>query len=301
MPLLSPIVRFHLDTTNLPLFFNSLFIGDAPEIEHDEVIWNCTIALIERMETFLRDYRRQTPMEPVPEHIAETASTLCYLRPFCREVSIAFDPSCNQIHYRPSNPVFRSNQAFNAECWAQLVRDIDHILHDFNYRTSDEVPSYESQAEKSIPKPPVMDDPKEIQRGLDRLQDSSSSTTKEGSVAGTSALQKLYDKLSAIQPFQEGVVIPDSIQLKSNDKIIFRIGEKQCSGCIVKIEDQLRAVHLAYSRLPSYYDEYMPVDAVVSAEDSVTSSPLRKKQKMVSSAIGGKGKVREAFIGSCVK
>ena len=84
-------------------------------------------------------------------------------------------------------------------------------------------------------------------------------------------------------------MISDSIQLKSNDVVIFRIGEKQCTGRIVRIEDQLRTVYLAYSRLPAYYHEYVPVDSVAS-EHSAT--PLRKKQ-MVASAIGGKGKVSE--------
>ena len=32
--------RFHLDEINLPFFFNSLYAGDAPEIDHYEVIWN---------------------------------------------------------------------------------------------------------------------------------------------------------------------------------------------------------------------------------------------------------------------
>mmetsp|Transcript_33421 Transcript_33421/g.80909 ORF Transcript_33421/g.80909 Transcript_33421/m.80909 type:complete len:750 (-) Transcript_33421:94-2343(-) len=286
---------FHLDTINLKLFFESLFMGDATEIEHDEVIWNCTIELIERIEKFLEDYRHQ-PTEPVPEHIAETASTLWHLRPLCREIAVAFDPSCKQIHMRPNNKLFRSKHAINSRCWPQIVDDIDLTLHSFNHRNCPQVPEYQTRAEKSVPKPRVAaEDPEAIQRGLDRLQDSSS-TTKEDSATGRSALQKLYDKLSAIQPFQEGVVIPDSTQLKSNDKVIFRIGEKQCSGRIVKIEDQLRAVHMTYSRLPSYFDEYRPVESVVSEHASSTDSP-RKKQ-IVSSAIGGKGKPVMATVQS---
>lgn len=276
----------HLDTVNLQLFFESLFMGDATEIEHDEVIWNCTIELVERIEKFLEDYR-QEPKEPVPEHIAETAATLCYLRPLCREIAVAFDPSCPQIHLRPKNKLFRSKkQAVNSLCWPQIVDDIDLTLHNFNHRNCPQVPEYQTQAEKPVSKPPVAEDPEGIQRGLDRLQDSS---TKSNSATGTSALQKLYDKLLAIQPFQEGVVIPDSTQLKSNDKVIFRIGEKQCSGRIGKIEDQLRTVHLTYSRLPSYFDEYRPVNSVIS-EHASPGSPLRKKQ-IVTSAVGGKGKV----------
>ena len=32
--------RFHLDEINLPVFFASMYRGDAPEIEHENIIWN---------------------------------------------------------------------------------------------------------------------------------------------------------------------------------------------------------------------------------------------------------------------
>jgi len=32
--------RFHLDEINLPVFFASMYRGDAPEIEHEDIIWN---------------------------------------------------------------------------------------------------------------------------------------------------------------------------------------------------------------------------------------------------------------------
>ena len=42
--------RFHLDEVNLPLFFNSLYAGDAPEIDHHEVIWNSIHGIFNDLE-----------------------------------------------------------------------------------------------------------------------------------------------------------------------------------------------------------------------------------------------------------
>ena len=290
----------HLDTINLQLFFRSLFVGDATEIQHDEVIWNCTSELINRVENFLLVYRQQ-PQEPVPKQVAESATTLSYLRPFCREISLTFDDSCNQIHVVPENDIFlgrsaafKLKRATNAQAWARIVDDIDLTLHDFNHRTWEAVPQYEGQIrpEKTGAQQSAKESREEIQRGLDQLE-ASSSTNKDDRTTGTSALQKLYDSLPAIQPFQEGVVISDSIQLKQNDKVVFRIGEKQCTGRIAKTRDQFRTVHLAYSRLPSYYDEYVPEENVTDGR-SLAGAKLHKKQ-VVFSAIGGKGKVREGM------
>jgi hypothetical protein len=47
--------RFHLDTLNLKDYLKSMIKGDAPEMKHNECIWNCAIEISERVDNYLQE------------------------------------------------------------------------------------------------------------------------------------------------------------------------------------------------------------------------------------------------------
>jgi hypothetical protein len=111
-------------------------VGDAPEIEHDEIIWNCSVEMIQRVEKFIAVYR-VTGEKTVPDKIVKTVETLRHLRPVCREIANKFDLFGRQSLIQPKNPIFlRKSRDGASHYWPRIVQDIDLTLHAFNFRNA---------------------------------------------------------------------------------------------------------------------------------------------------------------------
>jgi hypothetical protein len=281
--------RFHLDTINLQPFLKSMLEGDAPEIDHDDVIWNCTIELLERVERYIEKYRTM-PEEPVPGEIIKTVKTLLQLRPVCREIANAFDFYGRQTLIRPKNPIFlKKSQDAASHYWPQIVQDIDLTLHEFNHRNLKKGPTF-CQHTVNVLENSTEANPETIAKSLAKLGDTTSKK-KSSASSDTKGLERVIQELPPLQPFQEDVVIPDSAELQVGDEILFRLCDKQGGGRIVKIVEQMKALYVSYSELPSCFDEYQPKDMVQT--DNISDIGSRQKQKQtVMCSVGGKGKVR---------
>ena len=84
--------RFHLDTVNLLPFLQSLLDGDAPELEHDEILWNCTSELIRTVDAAVdtaqgRVRAGKSTVARLDDGLIRAVDTLRSLRHIVREVA----------------------------------------------------------------------------------------------------------------------------------------------------------------------------------------------------------------------
>ena len=84
--------RFYLDTTNLLPFLQSMIDGDAPELEHDDLLWNASSELIKKVdqivdETQIRVKSGKKNIPRLTHDIVRTVNTLRSMRNIIREIS----------------------------------------------------------------------------------------------------------------------------------------------------------------------------------------------------------------------
>ena len=84
--------RFHLDTVNLYPFVQSLVNGDAPEINHEEVIWNLTSELIDRVDRVFDKVQTRVMAgldegDIINNVVVDSVNILRTLRHYVREVA----------------------------------------------------------------------------------------------------------------------------------------------------------------------------------------------------------------------
>ena len=120
--------RFHLDTLNLKAFYESWNEKDAPDIDHEEVIWNAATELCTKVDTFVESIRQFKDPKPIEDHfvpveILSAVGSLHALRNICREISAKLIESKDGKH------------------WKQLVQDVEVTLHEFRYRLCQEIPA----------------------------------------------------------------------------------------------------------------------------------------------------------------
>jgi hypothetical protein len=116
--------RFHLDTLNLKAFYESWHEKDAPDIDHEDVIWNAATELCMKVDTFvdgIRQFQDPKPIEDhfVPAEIRSAVTSLRALRNICKEISA---------------------QWIESKDWKLIVQDVDVTLHEFRYRLCEVIP-----------------------------------------------------------------------------------------------------------------------------------------------------------------
>ena len=114
--------RFHLDTVNLLPFVQSLVNGDAPEIHHEEILWNLTTELISKVDTVFDHTQSLVKQnlstdDDISEDMIETVNTLRMLRHFAREVARR-----HEIRERLKGEGSKSDH-----CFGTLVDDVDMV------------------------------------------------------------------------------------------------------------------------------------------------------------------------------
>jgi hypothetical protein len=114
--------RFHLDTVNLLPFAQSLVNGDAPEIDHEEILWNLTSELISKVDkafdaTQSRVKQRLDTDEDLSDDVVETVNILRMLRHFVREVARR-----HEIRQQ-----LKGGDSKSDHCFSTLVDDVDMV------------------------------------------------------------------------------------------------------------------------------------------------------------------------------
>ena len=161
--------RFHLDCVNLRAFLNSYFDGDAPEMEHDEVLWNCAHSLMEVIDAATDEARKDLGARRDDESgnyyekkevggpvtiekgnlnpsLTRAVNTLRCLRhaarEFSRKLELRATVKGRDFARASSDDNSISKDDNTPKKWRQLVDDCDVCLHEFRYRYSREVPDY---------------------------------------------------------------------------------------------------------------------------------------------------------------
>ena len=291
--------RFHLDTVNLRPFLESMLAGDAPELEHDDVIWNCATEMTDRVDKYTTKVRKELELKmetPVPEEITKTVETLGYLRLVCREIANRLE----RYRYRkkPSRiPFFmkQSEDDATSHYWPRMVQDIDHTLFDFFYRDSKDPPKFRVKRGKALGEHVKEDENEEdISKSVAELEEAKSKEKeqKQG-VKDNFWFVKVFETLPKLQPFQEDLVIPDSVRLEAGDEVFTRIAGRKVTGSIVKVTDQMRAMYVTYEDLPPSFDEFQPVECVRNEKESKLgeASASIVAEEAVFCSVGGFGEV----------
>jgi hypothetical protein len=125
--------KFHLDSLNLHAFYESWRDRDAPDIDHEEVIWNAATELSNKIDRYTENFRNgqksTIDLHPklantgTPADVVAAVSSLQCLHKVCLEISMRVD----LINDHSSD-------------WKLLVQDVEETLHEFRFRQSDMIP-----------------------------------------------------------------------------------------------------------------------------------------------------------------
>lgn len=168
--------RFHLDAVNLRPFLQSLFDGDAPELEQDDILWNCVQELMKVVDKATDETKktisscenddvqvvRKKQLDPT---LVRTVDTLRSLRHMVREITRKLAVR-QTVKGKAAGSNLTSDEGASlkgsskidggAAIWQQLVDDIDLCLHEFRYRYSKHDPAFmprRSQGKKRLAMP----------------------------------------------------------------------------------------------------------------------------------------------------
>ena len=257
--------RFHLDTVNLLQFAMSMFNGDAPEMEHRDVLWNLASALIKKVDNFVdevqdRVHAQQDVTGVVTDDTRETVETLITLRNFIREVARR-----DEIKQIVKGPGSKSKEELNPELhdFGLLAADIDLCLHDYRYRESKVIPTLKTRKSKVLTNTLSKGVRKNcVGRDLNKFM-----IDDKPVVIFNSSLENNYMSLPNADvdkhfPLAEEDKVGESLirNLTIGDMISVKMCQKCVKGEVLDIIPQVKAAYISFEDYPSVYDEYQPFD-----------------------------------------
>lgn len=249
--------RFHLDTVNLLAFVQSLVNGDAPEIDHEEVLWNLTSELINRVdgvfdEVQLRVKAGSDEGDLITGDVVETVNTLRTLRHFAREV--ARREEIRQVVKGAAPEVLEHN-------FGMLVDDVDMCLHEFRYRRSVTIPPFKACRVKAL-KNTLSGGSR---KGVIKRDMSKFGIGSKPVVAFNTSLENNYMSLVNADldkhfPHAARDKAGESLigELVAGDKISVKLEQKCVKAEVVEILQHMKSAYLSFEDYPSVYDEYQP-------------------------------------------
>jgi len=282
--------RFHLDTVNLHAFLQSMLDRDAPEIVHDEVLWNCTSELARQLDAFVdrvREHRKQQQKTHtnnegsvlVDENIIRIVDTLRSLRHIVREVARRISTK-NAIKGKGSHTeLVKSLQAEHD--WNILVDDVDVSLHEFRYRHHDKVPHFKPRrcklflGNKLLHRPGTMTSTKggcSTSTTTNKSAGNTNDSNPMQAVAYDTDLEKSFLELPSVPDSSATSVLIDPSLVTVGDTVCVRLCGKKVSGSILRIESQMSVAFLSYDEYPALYDDFQ---AYESLRSPVTGAEVR--------------------------
>lgn len=261
--------RFHLDTVNLFPFFMSLVNGDAPEIDHRDVLWNIASALIKKVDEVVDEvqdrvqaYRDDTDV--VTDNTRETVETLRILCNFIREVGRR-----DEVKKAVKGPSDTQHDCKDPELhdFSVLAADIDVCLHDYRYRKSKQIPQYKPRKGKLLPNTLSKGVRKNcVRRDLNKFQ-----INNKPVVIFNSSLENNYMSLRDADvekhyPYaaknKAGEALITNGNLTSGDTLAVKLEQKCVKAEVIEVIPQMKAAYLSFEDYPSVYDEYQPFDFI---------------------------------------
>ena len=265
--------RFHLDTVNLFPFVMSLVNGDAPEIEHRDVLWNVASALIKKVDEvvdLVQDrvlaYRDVTDV--VTSDIRETVNTLLALRNFIREVARR-DEVKKAVKGPGGNTKDNSKDKSKGKLEPELhdfrvlADDIDMCLHDYRYRESKEIPQLKARKGKVLTNTLSKGARKNcVIRDLNKFI-----VDNKPVVVFNSSLENNYMSLCNADvekhyPLAKKHKVGDALisNLAIGDLLAVKLEQKCVKAEVLEVIPQMKAAYISFEDYPSVYDEYQPFD-----------------------------------------
>jgi len=252
--------RFHLDTVNLLPFVQSLVNGDAPEIDHEEVLWNLTSELINQVDAVFDQVQSRVKAgldegDLISDEVVETVNILRTLRHIAREVARR-----EEIRQVVKGTV--QDSASDEHNFGMLVDDVDMCLHEFRYRQSKVIPPFKPRRGKAL------------KNTLSGASGSRKNVIKRdmskfgvGVVAFNTSLENNYMSLVNADldkhfPNASKDKVGETLigELVPGDKISVKLEQKHVKAEVIEILPQMKSAYLSFEDYPSVYDEYQPYE-----------------------------------------
>ena len=255
--------RFHLDVINLRAFLQSLFDGDASELQQDEVLWNAAQEIIRIIEK-ATDEKRQVDTE-----LVDTVDALRALRNITREIT-------RKLHVRQTVKGITSAESSSLlsavkidgdmEIWQKLVDDIDITLHEFRYRFNKKLPAFRKKrlvGKKILALPAMAFRGKAKPAKLSEITGRNNEPVVAFECPTDRGFLSLSKEPAIIATAEERKVVTDDIDLVAvGDKIMVRIEGRQCSGKLIEVASDMHVACMSFEDLPSLYNDYIPCDLI---------------------------------------
>ena len=125
--------RFILDPVNLLPFYDSFLKGDAKELDHDKVMWNCAIEVIKKIEAYSDKVKkcvkngRKGPA--LGSDMKKYVEALQCLRHFFRELA-----NSQKGSFKGSGLAKNTSLKRNENLYHVMVKEVDETLRLFQYR-----------------------------------------------------------------------------------------------------------------------------------------------------------------------
>eukprot|EP00978_Attheya_sp_CCMP212_P047266 scaffold421287_cov61-Attheya_sp.AAC.2 len=271
-------VRLHLDSVNLLPFLQSMMDGDAPELDHSGILWNCTRRLIQKMDHFVNDTQSRVKSKPprrVPpicKEIIQTVHCLRSLRHIVQEVArrdavrkaVKVGVNCHQSSSMLTPLSFdtttKKTDAKIAPDWNVLVQDLDLCLHEFRYRRLEKIPILRHQKIKALnnPLPAAV-----IQQEAETVMvhnDTKNENNFAPVVAYDTDLENGYMSLPKLGGSMALHQVLDPQSLQQGDVVRVQLGKRHAKGWILSVEPNVHAAYVSYEDYPSLYDEFQPCE-----------------------------------------
>jgi Cupin-like domain/Chromo (CHRromatin Organisation MOdifier) domain len=231
--------RFHLDTVNLKAFFESWRDKDAPELEHEDVIWNAASGLMKIIDDWVKKFRTldgDLTSDSVQSKVLSAVKLLRVLHKICREMTIRFE----------------EESLSKMKSWNQLVGDIEASLHDFRFRKCEIIPKLVRRFKSGA----------EVQK-----QQAISLKEEDGVHINSSnemhiSLANLVKALPRLTHCETAKIIPDNILLSIGDIVAIKLHGRRAVGKITSIKDQMTAAMVHYKNFSEFDDELLPLNSL---------------------------------------
>lgn len=261
--------RFHLDTLNLLPFVMSLVNGDAPEIDHRDVLWNVASVLIKKIDSVVdlvqeRVLAGRDVADAVDNETRETVQTLLILSNFIREIGRR-----DEVKKAVKGPDSeKTKQELNPELhdFSVLAGDIDVCLHDYRYRESKKIPEFKSRRKGKLLQNTLSKGVRKncIGRDLTKFQ-----IDNKPVVIFNSPLENNYMSLPnadvekhypSAKKNKVGESLVENGSLAVGDMLAVKLEQKCIKAEVLEVISQMKAAYLSFEDYPSVYDEYIPFD-----------------------------------------
>ncbi|KAL7487872.1 hypothetical protein ACHAW6_013472 [Cyclotella cf. meneghiniana] len=266
--------RFHLDTVNLLPFVQSLVNGDAPEIDHEEILWNLTSELISKVDeafdaTQLRLKKGLSPNEDLSDDVIETVNILRTLRHFVREVARRHE----------IRQMLKGDESRSEHCFSTLVDDVDMCLHEFRFRKMKTIPPFKARQGKALKNT--------IGKGgrKDVIKTDLSKFEIEGKpvVAFNTLLEVNYMSLRGADVDK---LYPRASREKNGEKLMkelsvgdlvnVKLEQKVVKAEVLELVSQMHSAYLSFEDYPSVYDEWQPTSLLrLPTRDEISPGDIK--------------------------